>query len=116
MGLNGSLPHPFQQGIQQPPAHRLGQNVRDAVQKGFLLPFRLVLGSVSDDGRLGIAAAEAFNAPDALHAHQVHVQNANAGQPVREQRLGFFGVEAVDDAVLFRVDRRPDGFGKVGMR
>ena len=87
----------------------------DAVQEGFLLPFGLAVGGVGDDGEFGGAAAQAFNDPDAFDAHQVNVQNARAGQSVREQRFGFLDTEAVDNAVLLRIQTRANCFREIRM-
>ena len=88
----------------------------DAVQEGFLLPFGLAAGGVGDDGEFGVAAAETFDDPDAFDAHQVNVQNARRGEAVREQRFGFLDAQAMDDAVLLRIQTGADRFREIRMR
>ena len=110
------IPETFQQRIQQPAANGFGQHVGDAVQKSLLLPFGLAVGGVGDDGGFGVAAAKAFDDPDAFDAHQIHVENAGGGQSMREQRLGFIHTEAMNDPVLLRIQTRANRFGEIWMR
>ncbi len=87
----------------------------DAVQKGFFFPGRFAGGSINDDRRFGIVAAEAVNGPDDFHVHQIRVQNARRDQAMREQRLGFVHGQAVDDAILRGIQTRANRFGEIRM-
>ena len=89
--------------------------MRDAVQKGFFLPFGLVVGGISDDGGFGGMAAKAFDDPNAFDSHQVHVENARARQVMFQQGFGFIHIEAVNDPVLLRLQTRANGIGEVRM-
>ena len=113
---NGRGPEAVEHGIQQALADGFGEDVGDAVKKGFLFPVGLGGFGEGDDGRFLVAATEAFNAPDAFHAHHVRVENARSGQPVNHQRFGLVHVDAMDDAVLFGIQADPNGLGEVGMR
>ena len=87
----------------------------DAVQKRLLLPFGLAAGGVGDDGQFDGAAAQPFDDPDAFHPHHIHVQDAGAGESVHEQRLGLLDPEAVDDAVLLRIQAGANLFREIRM-
>ena len=105
----------FQNGIQQATTDGFRQNVRDAAQESFLFPVRRMIRRVSDERCLGIATAEAFDAPDAFHAEQIRIQHAGRDEAVNQQRLGVFKVRAVDDPVIISRQRHADGFREVGM-
>src|SRR5664279_6174844 len=87
----------------------------DAVQEGFFLPFRLAAGGVGDDGQSRSAAAQPFDDPDALDAHQVNVENACGGETVREQWFSFLNPKTVDNTVLLRSQTGTDGFREIRM-
>ena len=89
--------------------------MRHAVQVGFLFPFGLLGGGVGDDRALGIVPAKFFNGPNALHAEQFKIENARAGQAMRQQRLGFLCVGAMDNAILLRAQTRANRFGEIRM-
>ncbi len=109
------VPKPIQHGVEQSLADRLGQNERDAAQKSFFFPLGLNLFGVGDDGRLGVAPADALDDPDAFDAHEVGVEDAGGGQTVNQQRFALVGTVAVNHAVLFRIQTRADGGGKIRM-
>jgi hypothetical protein len=74
-----------------------------------------LFADAGDDGQSGGAAAQPFDDPDALGAHQVNVENARGGETVREQRFGFINPEAVDDTVLLRIQTGADCFREIRM-
>ena len=96
----GRAPQTFQHGIQEPLPHRLGQNVRDAVQKCFLLPIRLREFREGENGNFFILPAQPFDAQDPRHPHEFRIENHRAGESVNHERLGFLHIEAMNDAVV----------------
>ena len=111
----GRSPKLFQDGIQQPLPHRLGQDVRDAVQKRLLFPVRLRRIRVGDDGGFFVVPAQALDVQDAFDAHELGVEDDRAGEAVDDERLGLVHIEPVDDAVFLGIQRRADGLREVGM-
>ena len=88
----------------------------DAAQKSFFFPVGLRRFGIGDDGRFGVAPAQAFDDPDAFHAHQIGVQDARADQAMNEQRFAFVHIQAVNDPILLGIQSRADRFGKIRMR
>ena len=66
-------------------------------------------------GSWGIAAAEPFDDPDAIGAHQVNVENARGGETVREQRFSLLNLQAVDDTILLRIQSGANRFREIRM-
>ena len=89
--------------------------MRYAVQVGFLFPFGFLAGGVGDDRAFGVVPAKFFNDPNTLHADQLEIEDAGAGQAMHQQRLGFLDVGAMDDAILLRVQTRANRFGEIRM-
>ena len=75
----------------------------NTVEKGFFFPLGLIGAGVSDERKFCGATTETLNDPNAFDARQINIQNTSSGEAVREQRLGFFDAEAVDNTVLFRI-------------
>jgi hypothetical protein len=90
--------------------------VRDPAQKRFFFPVRLRGFGVNDDGRFGVAAAEALDDPHTFDAHEIGVENAGAGQAVDDERFGLLNIVPVDDAVVFGAETGADRLGKVRVR
>ena len=89
--------------------------MRYTVHVGFFFPFRTGGGRVGDNGAFGIAAADFFDDPHALHAEQLDIKDACANQSVHQQRLRFLETYAMDDAMFLRVQACTNGFGKIRM-
>lgn len=86
------------------------------MQKGFFLPVRGRVRRVSDDGALRVAPANPLNGPDALHTHQIDIQDAGTDDSVHQKRFGLIRRHPMDDAIFFRAQRRANRLDKIRVR
>jgi hypothetical protein len=74
----------------------------------FLFPLPLLRGRENDDRNFRGATAKFLNRPDLLDAGQFDIDDASAGEAMGKKRFGFVETGAVDDAVLLRIQTRPE--------
>ena len=73
-----------QQSAEQAWPYRLGKHMGDAVQVGFLFPFRLLALGDDDEGAFGIMPANFLEHPHAFDAVHLQVEEANLNQAVSQ--------------------------------
>ena len=87
-----------------------------ALQIRFFFPLPLLAAGEQNDRAFRRATAKFLQNPDFLNATQFDIHNAGIGQSVSEQRFGIFHADAMDDAILFRIQTGAEDFHQLRMR